>query len=217
VAFIRADLTQPNGSPAANAPLGTLLRAAFHDAGTYNPATNTGGANGSFRNERGDPNHAGLRGAFDALDRYYAQINALLPAGTSISYADIVQLAGAVAVEVTGGPSTIVDSVSVGRVDASGADSTTQLLGRNAGVTRQECTVANGGYTLEEMIALIGAHTIGFTRTGNPPNVVTTPLSATPVAFGICDHISANIHGGERRWRPSQLVTGFSKECHLLY
>jgi len=71
----------------------------------------------------------------------------------------------------------------VGRVDASGADSTTQLLGRNAGVTRQECTFANGGYTLEEMIALIGAHTIGFTRTGNPPNVVTTPLSATPVAF----------------------------------
>lgn len=35
----------------ASVPLGSLLRAAFHDAGTYDRPTNKGGANGSLRNE----------------------------------------------------------------------------------------------------------------------------------------------------------------------
>ena len=35
----------------ASVPLGALLRAAFHDAGTYDRPTNKGGANGSLRNE----------------------------------------------------------------------------------------------------------------------------------------------------------------------
>ena len=67
-AFLMAAMTRPDGSPNTNVPLGTLLRAAFHDASTFNRVNNTGGANGSLRNERNNQAHAGLNPALDLVD-----------------------------------------------------------------------------------------------------------------------------------------------------
>lgn len=109
------------------------------------------------------------------------QINSKLPAGTTITYADMYQLAGAVAVEATGGPS-IFASVPVGRVDATSADPTVALLpDKTDPIGKIECTFATDGYTMAEMVALTGAHTIGFTHPG--ANAARIQLSPTPFAF----------------------------------
>ncbi|KAL5168659.1 L-ascorbate peroxidase 3 [Glycine soja] len=79
------------------APL--MLRLAWHDAGTYDAKTNTGGPNGSIRN-RQELNHAANKGLETAL-AFCEEVKAKHP---KISYADLYQLAGVVAVEVTGGP-----------------------------------------------------------------------------------------------------------------
>ena len=67
--------------------------------------------------------------SFPFLQRWRTAINAQLPNGLQLSYADLFQLAGAMAVEITGGPA-MVDSIPVGRVDATSAGSTSQLPGQ---------------------------------------------------------------------------------------
>jgi hypothetical protein len=130
-----------DGTPNTQAPLGGLVRAAFHDAGTYNRAARTGGANGSLRSERNDPAHDGLAPALNLVTTLRTRVNARLTGTTAISFADMYQLAGAVAVEVTGGPSSLYASVPVGRVDAAAgrADSVAQLPDRNDNVGTLEC------------------------------------------------------------------------------
>uniref|UniRef100_A0A0A9FHX4 APX3 n=1 Tax=Arundo donax TaxID=35708 RepID=A0A0A9FHX4_ARUDO len=73
---------------------------ARHDAGTYDAKTKTGGPNGSIRfpEEYSHAANAGLKIAIDLLE----PIKQKHP---KITYADLYQLAGVVAVEVTGGPS----------------------------------------------------------------------------------------------------------------
>ncbi|EEF32729.1 conserved hypothetical protein [Ricinus communis] len=76
-----------------------MLRLAWHDAGTYDAKTKTGGPNGSIRNEIEYKHEAnnGLKIAIDLCE----DIKARHP---KISYADLYQLAGVVSVEITGGP-----------------------------------------------------------------------------------------------------------------
>jgi L-ascorbate peroxidase len=76
-----------------------MLRLAWHDAGTYDVNTKTGGANGSIRYEEEytHGSNAGLKIAIDLLEPIKAK-------SPKITYADLYQLAGVVAVEVTGGP-----------------------------------------------------------------------------------------------------------------
>ncbi|KAK4345453.1 hypothetical protein RND71_035629 [Anisodus tanguticus] len=66
-----------------------MLRLAWHDAGTYDCKSKTGGPNGSIRNEE-EFTHGANK-----------EVKAKHP---KITYADLYQLAGVVAVEVTGGP-----------------------------------------------------------------------------------------------------------------
>uniref|UniRef100_A0A453AHC9 Plant heme peroxidase family profile domain-containing protein n=1 Tax=Aegilops tauschii subsp. strangulata TaxID=200361 RepID=A0A453AHC9_AEGTS len=88
-----------------------MLRLAWHDAGTYDKNTNTGGPDGSIRfpEELRHAANAGLKIAVDLLE----PIKQKHP---KITYADLYQLAGVVAVEVTGGPT--IDFVP-GRRDSS--------------------------------------------------------------------------------------------------
>ncbi|KAJ6765911.1 L-ASCORBATE PEROXIDASE 4 PEROXISOMAL-RELATED [Salix purpurea] len=76
-----------------------MLRLAWHDAGTYDKNTKTGGANGSIRNEE-ECSHGSNNGLKLAID-FCEEVKAKHP---KITYADLYQLAGVVAVEVTGGP-----------------------------------------------------------------------------------------------------------------
>ncbi|OMO92772.1 Heme peroxidase, plant/fungal/bacterial [Corchorus olitorius] len=88
-----------------------MLRLAWHDAGTYDVSTKTGGPNGSIRNEE-EYSHGANNGLKIALE-FCEQVKAKHP---KITYADLYQLAGVVAVEVTGGPT--IDFVP-GRKDSN--------------------------------------------------------------------------------------------------
>ncbi|KAL0424898.1 UNVERIFIED_CONTAM: L-ascorbate peroxidase 3 [Sesamum radiatum] len=89
---LRALISSKNCAP-------IMLRLAWHDAGTYDAKTKTGGPNGSIRNEAEykHPANNGLKIAIDLCEEVKAKHQ-------KITYADLYQLAGVVAVEVTGGP-----------------------------------------------------------------------------------------------------------------
>lgn len=103
------------------------------------------------------------------MQRWRGAINRLLPAGVTLSMADLFQLAGAVAVEVSGGPKSLFPSVPVGRVDFNGRDSTSELPGEGDSYQKLVCRFVSNGYSISEMMALSGAHTIGFKHLGGRP------------------------------------------------
>jgi L-ascorbate peroxidase len=76
-----------------------ILRLAWHGAGTYDYKTKTGGPKGTIRNaeELAHGANAGLDIAVKLLQPIKDQF-------PIITYADFYQLAGVVAVEITGGP-----------------------------------------------------------------------------------------------------------------
>nr|ACN36535.1 unknown [Zea mays] len=101
-----------------------MLRLAWHDAGTYDAKTNTGGPNGSIRfpQEYSHSSNAGIKIAIDLLEpvkqkhpkityadlyqvvvvQLFTQSIRTVPWFIVVRFID--QLAGVVAVEVTGGP-----------------------------------------------------------------------------------------------------------------
>lgn len=85
----------------------------LHDALTFNPATLDGGPNGSLRFELDREINKELAPADEAI----TAIRALQR--QDMSYADTCAFAGAVAVEVTGGPRIVIQ---LGREDSSSAD-----------------------------------------------------------------------------------------------
>lgn len=88
-----------------------FIRLALHDALTYDVSTKTGGANGSIRVERElqHPGNAGLEPAIAALDSIKKTLD------PSVTYADLIQLAGVVGVAAMQGPAI---PFSPGRTDS---------------------------------------------------------------------------------------------------
>jgi L-ascorbate peroxidase len=80
-----------------------MLRLAFHDSGTYSVAAGDGGANGSVRLELGRPENTGLKRGWGVIEKTEAALVGTVAEGR-VSQADLVALAGAYAVCVTGGP-----------------------------------------------------------------------------------------------------------------
>jgi peroxidase len=79
------------------------------------------------------------------------------------------------AVERAGGPS-LYASIPVGRVDIVGSDSTDQLPAENDPYNTIACKFVNNGYSVAEMYAITGAHTLGVVnRNGNRVNLDPTP------------------------------------------
>lgn len=130
-----------------------MLRLAWHDAGTYDVNTKTGGPNGSirFEEEYTHAANAGLKIAIDLLE----PIKAKHP---RITYADLYQLAGAVAVEVTGGPT--IDFVP-GRRDSSVCPREGRLPDAKQGSGHLRDIFYRMGLSDKDIVALSGAHTLG--------------------------------------------------------
>ncbi|XP_057470257.1 L-ascorbate peroxidase 3-like [Actinidia eriantha] len=128
-----------------------LLRLAWHDAGTYDAKTKTGGPNGSIRNELNHVANKGLNIAVDLCepvkDRH-----------PKISYADLYQLAGVVAVEVTGGPT--IDFVP-GRMDSIVSPEEGRLPDAKQGPPHLKDVFYRMGLSDKDIVALSGAHTLG--------------------------------------------------------
>jgi L-ascorbate peroxidase len=157
-----------------------FVRLAWHDSGTFDKNINgewpaAGGAIGSIRFSP-EINHganAGLAGAVKLLEPVKEKYS-------SVSYADIFQMASARSIELAGGPKI---DMKYGRVDATGPEQCSPegnlpdaeagpngKYGGTSGTAPTEDTTPNGhlrkvfyrmGLNDEEIVALSGAHTFG--------------------------------------------------------
>ncbi|KAL9267458.1 L-ascorbate peroxidase 3-like protein [Drosera capensis] len=195
-----------------------MLRLAWHDAGTYDERTKTGGPNGSIRSEEEytHGSNAGLKKAIDWSDRALSgaaasfccfvygvlhfldiqwleclrvsfvdlcaesqvwsvltvlqfhvtdsssegffspeEVKAKTP---KITYADLYQLAGVVAVEITGGPT--IDFVP-GRKDSKVSPKEGRLPDAKQGAPHLRDIFYRMGLSDKDIVALSGGHTLG--------------------------------------------------------
>uniref|UniRef100_A0A2N9J3V3 L-ascorbate peroxidase n=1 Tax=Fagus sylvatica TaxID=28930 RepID=A0A2N9J3V3_FAGSY len=130
-----------------------MLRLAWHDAGTYDAKTKTGGPNGSIRNRR-ELKHEANAG-LDIAVKFCEEVKAKHPI---ITYADLYQLAGVVAVEVTGGPS--IDFVP-GRKDSCESPEEGRLPDAKQGAKHLRDVFYRMGLSNKDIVALSGGHTLG--------------------------------------------------------
>ncbi|CAO2831338.1 unnamed protein product [Amaranthus hypochondriacus] len=137
-----------------------LLRLSFHDAGNYDARARKGGANGSvrFTQELNRPPNKGMENAI----RLCESIKRKHP---DITYADLYQLAGIVAVEVTGGPT--IEFVP-GRVDSDFADDD-GLPNPNGGANHLRNIFYRMGLNDKDIVVLSGAHALGGAHKDRTP------------------------------------------------
>ncbi|KAH0978010.1 hypothetical protein GBA52_027729 [Prunus armeniaca] len=133
------------------APL--MLRLAWHDAGTYDAKTKTGGPNGSIRTEE-EYSHGSNNGLKKAID-FCEEVKSKHP---RISYADLYQLAGVVAVELTGGPAI---DFSPGRKDSKISPKEGRLPDAKRGAPHLREKFYRMGLSDKDIVALSGGHTLG--------------------------------------------------------
>ncbi len=137
-----------------SAPL--FLRAAFHDAGTYDSVTKTGGAKGTLRLPEvfGRRENAGLEIVVELLTPIKKHFE-------DVSWADLFIVAGAVAVKTLGGPDI---PVTLGRVDTDDVPMPGVMDLEAFDIKRLKERFIRMGLTVRDMVALSGAHTVGHNR-----------------------------------------------------
>lgn len=130
-----------------------MLRLAWHDAGTYDAKSKTGGPNASIRNEE-EHSHSANNGLKKAID-WCEEVKEKHP---KITYADLYQLAGVVAVEVTGGPT--IEFVP-GRRDSKVCPREGRLPDAKQGAPHLRDIFYRMGLSDKDIVALSGGHTLG--------------------------------------------------------
>ncbi|KAM5559907.1 hypothetical protein ABKV19_021208 [Rosa sericea] len=130
-----------------------ILRVAWHSAGTFDVATKTGGPFGTIR-DPAELTHKANKGLEIAV-RILEPIKEQFPI---LSYADFYQLAGVVAVEVTGGPEI---HFHPGRPDKEEAPPEGRLPDGNKGVDHLRDVFGHMGLSDKDIVALSGGHTLG--------------------------------------------------------
>ncbi|KAI3962381.1 hypothetical protein MKW92_050826 [Papaver armeniacum] len=130
-----------------------MLRLAWHDAGTYDAKTKTGGPNGSIRHDS-ELNHGANTGLNIAIE-ICEEVKKKHP---RITYADLYQLAGVVAVKVTGGPT--IDFVP-GRQDLLESDEEGRLPDGKKDLQHLKDVFYRMGLSDQDIMALSGGHTLG--------------------------------------------------------
>nr|KJB26144.1 hypothetical protein B456_004G227300 [Gossypium raimondii] len=143
---LRALIAEKNCAP-------LMLRLAWHSAGTFDVKTKTGGPFGTMK-QPAELAHAANNG-LDIAVRLLEPIKEQFPI---LSYADFYQVAGVVAVEITGGPEI---PFHPGRVDkpypppegrlpnaTEGADHLRQVFSHQMGLSDQDIVALSGGHTL---------------------------------------------------------------------
>ncbi|KAF3434697.1 hypothetical protein FNV43_RR21782 [Rhamnella rubrinervis] len=125
----------------------------WHDAGTYDAKIKTGGPNGSIRNEE-EYTHGSNNGLKKAID-FCEEVKSKHP---RITYADLYQLAGVIAVEVTGGPT--IDFVP-GRKDSKISPKEGLLPDAKQGAPHLRDIFYRMGLSDQDVVALSGGHTLG--------------------------------------------------------
>ncbi|GAB4859251.1 L-ascorbate peroxidase 1, cytosolic [Ancistrocladus abbreviatus] len=134
------------------APL--MLRLAWHSAGTFDVSTKTGGPFGTmrFKSEQAHEANNGLEIAVRLLEPIKEQFPIL-------SFADFYQLAGVVAVEITGGPEI---PFHPGREDKPEPPQEGRLPDATKGSDHlRDVFVKHMGLSDSDIAALSGGHTLG--------------------------------------------------------
>lgn len=147
----------------------TLVRLAWHSSGTYDKMTKTGGSGGGtirFEEELKHGANAGLMKATEWLEPVYAKY-----AAAGLSHADLYTLAGAVAIEAMGGPPI---TWRTGRIDAprEAVPPEGRLPGADKGTFEATSSHLRDifyrmGFNDQEIVALSGAHALGYTHKEN--------------------------------------------------
>ncbi|KAL1558102.1 L-ascorbate peroxidase 1, cytosolic, variant 2 [Salvia divinorum] len=131
-----------------------MLRLAWHSAGTFDQCSKTGGPFGTMRFEA-ELAH-GANSGLDIALRLLEPIRKQFP---SISFADFYQLAGVVAVEVTGGPDV---PFHPGRPDKAEPPVEGRLPDATKGSDHlRDVFIKQMGLTDQDIVALSGGHTLG--------------------------------------------------------
>ncbi|KAK9742221.1 hypothetical protein RND81_03G156900 [Saponaria officinalis] len=138
-----------------------VLRLVFHDAGTFESNDNTGGMNGSISYELERPENNGLKKSLKILEKAKNQLDVR----ESVSWADLIAVAGAEAVSICGGP---VIPVRLGRLDSLTPDPEGRLPEESLDAPRLKQCFKRIGFSTQELVALSGAHTIGSKGFGSP-------------------------------------------------
>ena len=133
-----------------------MLRFAWHDAGTFDKSSGTGGPNGSIRfaKEISQNPNKGLDYARKCVDDIRGNFN-------NVSYADIIQIGGTTAVEYCKGP---LIPFRFGRIDAKNDAACTddgRLPDATKGVPHLRDVFYRMGLNDVEIVALSGGHTLG--------------------------------------------------------
>jgi L-ascorbate peroxidase len=130
-----------------------FLRLAFHDAGTYDVRTHSGGAHGAIHliAELSRPENVGMTSCVGLLQR----IKGAFP---ELSWADLVALGGAAAVAKCGGPTI---RIGLGRVDAPEPAPDHRLPTTDEGAAKLKVHFARMGLGPRDLVALSGGHTLG--------------------------------------------------------
>ncbi|XP_050212951.1 L-ascorbate peroxidase, cytosolic-like [Mercurialis annua] len=130
-----------------------ILRLAWHSAGTYEVVTDTGGPFGTirFQAELAHAANSGLEIAVGLLQPLKEQFSIL-------TYADFYQLAGVVAVEITGGPEI---SFRPGREDKTRVPPEGRLPNPTQGADHLREKFYAMGLNDRDIVALSGGHTLG--------------------------------------------------------
>ena len=141
--------------PVEHAP--AHLRLAFHDAGTYDASTQTGGAHGTVHlpSEVARLENMGWgQACIDLL----AEVKARYP---GVGWADLVALGGAAAVQKCGGPAV---EIGLGRTDAAEPGPAQRLPGGYEGAFLLRALFTRLGLGPRDLVALSGAHTLGHVQ-----------------------------------------------------
>lgn len=141
-----------------------MLRLVFHDAGSYSDAAGDGGVNASIQYELDRPDNFGLKRGWNVIDAAASKLRGTAAEG-AVSKADLVALAGAYAVRITGGPAI---QVPVGRRDAAGPDPDGRMPAQDATAEQQIANFAGKGLSAQELVVLSGSHTLGSKGYGDP-------------------------------------------------
>ncbi|KAJ4846732.1 Peroxidase 40 [Turnera subulata] len=153
----------------------SLLRLHFHDCFGCDASVLLDDTENFEGEKTAPPNLNSLRG-FDVIDAIKSDLESVCP--ETVSCADILAVVARDSVVLSGGPSW---EVQMGRRDsltASKAAATSNIPAPNSTVEALLASFQNVGLTLNDMVALSGAHTIGKARCSSFTSRFQSPSNA---------------------------------------